>query len=212
MLPDIEDFCRLFLFRHPELAPEQASLAVGGGDAALSRRGQASLVDWMKALAPIEVDAVFAADQSQCRDSAAALATAKGVELRTDERLNDQSLGEWQGRPWDELAQTDANRVRDFFAEFGEVSAPGGESLGAAVERFLAWWAEVQPRALGQAVVVVTSGAMVTGFAAAMLGMRLSRAVSLNLPHGGLGVLDVFSNGARVATWNPSALAPEDED
>jgi len=36
--------------------------------------------------------------------------------------------------------------------------------------------------------------------------MRLSRSVSLNLPHGGLGVLDCFGNGARIATWNPTAL------
>ena len=55
-------------------------------------------------------------------------------------------------------------------------------------------------------MVIVSSGAMVTGFAAAMLGMRLSRAVCLNLPHGGFGVLDVFANGARIATWNPTAL------
>ena len=41
---------------------------------------------------------------------------------------------------------------------------------------------------------------------AAMLGMRLSRCVSLNLPHGGLGVLDVFQNGVRIGSWNPDAL------
>ena len=53
---------------------------------------------------------------------------------------------------------------------------------------------------------VVTSGTMLTGFAAAMLGMRLSRAVSLNLPHAGLGVLDIFENGVRIGSWNPGGV------
>ena len=62
------------------------------------------------------------------------------------------------------------------------------------------------PHALAQSLVVVLPGSVLTGFAAAMLGMRLSRCVSLNLPHGGLGVLDAFQNGVRIATWNPGAL------
>ena len=41
-----------------------------------------------------------------------------------------------------------------------------------------------------------------TGFAAAMLGMRLSRCLSLNLPFGGIGILDAFQNGVRIASWN----------
>jgi hypothetical protein len=36
--------------------------------------------------------------------------------------------------------------------------------------------------------------------------MRLARCVSLNLPHGGLGVLDVYQNGVRVGCWNPAAI------
>jgi hypothetical protein len=55
-------------------------------------------------------------------------------------------------------------------------------------------------------LVVVLPGALLSGFAAAMLGMRLTRSVSLSLPAGGIGALDVFENGSRVATWNLDAL------
>jgi hypothetical protein len=47
---------------------------------------------------------------------------------------------------------------------------------------------------------------LLSGFAAAMLGMRLARSVTLGLPAGGVGALDVFQNGSRVATWNLDAL------
>lgn len=204
---DVSDFCRLLLFRHPELSESFSSRAIGAGDAELGHRGQATLVEWMKLLAPVPVHAVYSANQKQSRDAAATIAATKGLEAVDEARLDDQNLGLWQGRSWEEIAAEEPDRVRDFFADFGEVAAPEGESLGAAVERFLDWWMEVQPDALGKTIAIVSSGAMVTGFAAAMLGMRLSRAVSLNLPHGALGVLDVFGNGSRISCWNPTGFA-----
>jgi broad specificity phosphatase PhoE len=96
--------------------------------------------------------------------------------------------------------------VRTFFSEFGEATAPGGESLGVAVERMLLWWQERMKPSLGKSLVVVLPGTLLGGFAAAMLGMRLSRSVTLSLPMGGIGALDVFQNGSRVSTWNVDAL------
>ena len=59
---------------------------------------------------------------------------------------------------------------------------------------------------LGKAVLVVLPGSLLGGFTAAVLGMRLPRSDSLALPFGGVGALDVFQNGSRVATWNVDAL------
>ncbi|MDA0372536.1 MAG: histidine phosphatase family protein [Planctomycetota bacterium] len=206
MLPEVADFCRLYLFRHPELAPEDAARAIGSGPARLGRRGQQAVVDWLKLLGRVDVHGVYAPDRPQCEDPAAAVAAAKGLEVVADARLRDQALGDWEGKSWDDVAREDPDRVRDFFQDFGEIQAPGGESLGQAVERFLEWWQEARLGQAGRTLVVVTSGTMLTGFAAAMLGMRLSRAVSLNLPHAGLGVLDIFENGVRIGSWNPGGV------
>lgn len=203
MLPEVTDFCRLYLFRHPELSADDQGRVIGNGAASLGRRGRESVLRWLRLLEQVRVERVAAADRPQCEDAAAAVAAQKGLEVAAEPRLRDQDMGTWQGRTWDEVARAEPDRVRDFFADFGEVAAPGGESLGQAVERFLGWWNDARPDGAGKTIVTVTSVAMLTGFAAAMLGMRLSRAVSLNLPHGGVGVLDVFQNGVRIATWNP---------
>lgn len=206
MLAAVEDFCRLILLRHPELAPTHANVVVGGGAAPLSRRGLERAAQWAGELGGVEVDAVFAPDVCQCDDAARVLAHGRGLEVRTDPRLRDQNMGLWQGRTWNEIAVAEPDAVRDFFAQFGSFAAPQGESLGVAVERVLAWWQELAPRALSQTVAVVLAGNLISGFTAAMLGMRLSRAVSLTLPHGALAVLDVFGNGARLSAWHPQAL------
>jgi broad specificity phosphatase PhoE len=115
-------------------------------------------------------------------------------------------MGRWQGRAWNDVMREEEGAVRTFFAEFGEAKAPGGESLGDAVERMLLWWTERMPKVLGKSIVAVLPGGLLSGFAAAMLGMRLARSVTLGLPAGGVGALDVFQNGSRVATWNLDAL------
>ena len=73
----------------------------------------------------------------------------------------------------------------------------------------LAWWKEQAPQGLGNAIAVVLPGAILAGLATALLGMRLSRSTSLALPHGGLGILDVYANGAKLSAWNVDALSAE---
>lgn len=206
VLPEPSDFCRLWLFRHPELDPAQGARAVGDGPAELSRRGRAQVLRWLELLKPVRIAEVWCSPQPQCLGPARALAEAQQLEANAEPRLADQHMGRWQGRAWAEVMRDEDAAVRTFFAEFGEARAPGGESLGEGVERVLSWWTERRPQVAGRSLAVVLPGSLLSGFAAAMLGMRLSRCLSLNLPHGGLGVLDVFDNGVRVASWHPDGL------
>lgn len=206
VLPDPTDCCRLWLFRHPETETALAARAVGAGAAELSRRGRNQILQWLAWLDRVEVAEVHSGPQPQCLEPARAIAQRKNVELLTNNRLRDQEMGRWQGREWAEIMRTEDAAVRAFFSEFGEAKPPDGESLGEAVERMLLWWTDTAPAVLGKNVAVVLPGSLLTGFAAAMLGMRLSRCVSLQVPHGGLGLLDVFQNGVRIAAWNPGAL------
>ena len=206
MLPAVEDFCRLFLVRHPELDVRYAGLAVGAGSAELGRRGRAAVLRWGDLLAAHPIDRVFASDQPQSAEPARAFARMRELEVELEPRLRDQDMGEWQGRAWEDLAREDPVRVREFFESFAEAEPPGGESLGQAVERMLRWWTDLAGELPGRTVVVVGSGSVLSGFAAAMLGMRLSRCISLHLPHGAMGALDVFANGVRLATWHADAL------
>src|SRR5690606_22003097 len=129
----VADFCRLILLRHPELDPKYANLAVGRGDAAIGRRGQEQLRGWLVKFAALRIDRVYAGTQPQCVDPARALAAHAQVDLEQDPRLDDQDMGRWQGRPWSEVVQQEGEAVREFFAQLGDVPAPGGESLGGAI-------------------------------------------------------------------------------
>jgi broad specificity phosphatase PhoE len=206
VLLDPVDFRRLYLFRHPELEASYQGRAVGSGAAPLSRRGRAQVLDWVGWLENVTIDAVYSSPQSQCTESALAICKPRELVPIEDARLRDQEMGEWQGRPWEELLQQDGDAVRSFFTDFGDTKAKGGENLGESVERVLAWWVEVAPGAVGKSYAVVMPGSMIAGFVAALLGLRLSRSLSLNLPHGGLGIVDAYDNGVRLQSWNPGAV------
>jgi broad specificity phosphatase PhoE len=209
VLEEPTDFCRLWLLRHPELEAAHAELAVGAGPADLNRRGRAQVLRWLELLKPTALARVASGPQPQCVGPARAIAELHQQEVLVDSRLRDQEMGRWQGRAWHGVMRDEDAAVRTFFSEFGDTAPPGGESLGEAVERMLAWWTETMSQTAGKTVVVVLSGSLLTGFAAALLGMRLSRCLSLNLPFGGVGVLDVFQNGVRIAGWNVDALRSE---
>lgn len=206
MLSEPSDFCRLWLFRHPEIDGDHAQRAVGDGPAELSRRGRSQVLRWLELAKTLAIAEVWSSPQPQCAGPARGLAEALEQEAHVDPRLRDQNMGRWQGREWSDVMRDEDGAVRTFFSEFGEATAPGGESLGTAVERMLLWWQERMKPSLGKSLVVVLPGTLLSGFAAAMLGMRLSRSVTLSLPMGGIGALDVFQNGSRVATWNVDAL------
>lgn len=207
MLPEVTDYCRLILIRHPQLQESFANVAVGGGRAELSRRGKQRVLEWIELLKGTEIDVVIASDQPQSSQPAAAFARERGLEVGQEECLRDQDMGKWQGRSWDEVVEEDAVPVRQFFENFGETVPPDGESLVQTVDRMLTWWKGTAAEGAGKTFAVVTAGSVIAGFASAMLGVRLSRCMSLSLPHGGIGVIDVFSNGVRMSAWNLDSLA-----
>ena len=90
MLPEVTDYCRLILIRHPQLHESVANVAVGAGHAELSRRGKQRAIEWIELLKETEIDVVLASDQPQSSQPAAAFARDRGLEVGQDERLRDQ--------------------------------------------------------------------------------------------------------------------------
>ncbi len=209
MLADPEKCCRVVLFRHPELADADRGRAVGGGDATLSRRAATHAIEVLRALAPLSIDHVFSSPAAHCRRSAEAIAQDRGLVVTTDERLRDQNLGSWQGRPWTALHQDEPELMRDFFADYGLVAPPGGESLSDAVDRTLEWWSASVEAFEDQCIVVVSAAPLLSGFAARLLGVSIRRAPALSLPAAAFGILDVFRDGAFLRSWHPLSLSEE---
>jgi probable phosphoglycerate mutase len=206
MLANVENCARLVLLRHPELEASAQHQALGHRPAALSRRGHASQLEVLRRLADLGIDQVFTCDLPQAAELAIAIAKDRGLEAIHEPRLRDQEMGQWEGESWQELGQRDKVLVAEFFSNFSQVAPPGGESLTEALARVMDWWRELAPECRDQTVLVVANTPLLSGFAAALVGLPLRRSLALGLPPAGFGVLDVFGDGAVVRTWHPGAL------
>jgi len=206
MLSEPTQCARLVLVRHPGLAERYRSVALGRGEAELSRRGRQYTLTLMRSLTGVQVDRVFSPPVKHCQEVAEAFVRDRGLEVETDERLHDQALGEWEGHGWDDLGRRDEALVRDFFRDYGLVAPPSGETLADAVDRMLVWWNELVPSVDGKTVLLVAAAPILSGFTARLLGLSIRRAPALSLPAGAFGILDVYGDGAVIRTWHPLCL------
>ncbi len=205
MLEEPEDCSRLILLKHPRLADPSRDLALGRGDADLSRRGRAQVLVLAETFESLGIDRVLSAPARHCVETAEALGKRLGLEVEREDRLADQDLGDWEGRSWPEIRVLDEGRLLEFFADYGTSAPPGGESLCDAVDRWIDWWEEERESARKRRLLLVGSGRVLQGFAARLLGLSIRRAPALTLPDGAFGILDAYRDGAVLRSWHPFA-------
>lgn len=167
----------LYLVRHGESDFESSAFTVGvrgsQWDPPLSAKGreQARLLAERLQSMPEPV-ALHCSPMRRARETAAKFLSHSGLEITIDEDLAEAYLGEWEGKPFEEILATDElmlHRIRNQEPIWRH--APGAEELGAlrarvrgAVERALS------ARSSGN-VLVVCHGGVINAYVAPLLGV-----------------------------------------
>jgi broad specificity phosphatase PhoE len=117
--------------RHGETPPNRDGLLLGRSDVALTDRGRDQAKRLAEALSGLDVAHVLASPLRRACDTAAPIAAACGQTVELDERLIEIDYGEWEGRPFTDLASDVVERWR----HDGGFVPPGGESLEVVADR-----------------------------------------------------------------------------
>lgn len=183
----------IYLIRHGETDWNASGKLQGQTDVPLNDRGReqaAAVARYMAENFSLSKSArTPAADLSDCRpvtvcyssplsralDTAAAIATACGLDITTDDRLKESHLGAWQGMTW-AAAESRYGREISTWKRDPDADVCGAESERARFHRASACIAEIVLRHPGQGVVVVAHGGMLE-----QLG-RLWKAVPFGRP------------------------------
>lgn len=122
-----------------------------------------------------------------------------------DPRLDEQDFGEWDGRPWRELADTSAPQLRDWLADWIDHAAPAGESFRALETRVADWLdalaSDHPPDAL---LLVSTHAGPIRALLCRALAMPLERALQLDLAHGRVTALRQRRGRFELSYFNAS--------
>jgi broad specificity phosphatase PhoE len=117
-------------------------------------------------------DAVIASPRERTQETASAIASACGLGVGTDERLDEIDFGEaWTGKTWDAL-NGDPAWIR-WNAERGTARTSGGESMGEVQARAVAALADVASRHSDGAVVIVTHADIIKAVVCHVLDLPL---------------------------------------
>ena len=123
-------------------------------------------------------------------------------ELTVEPALIEQSLGEWQGLPHEELPPKLVLTKHPFWPLAGDEKPPGGESMVEVIARVAAALERLTGEHQGEDVVIVSHGGTIRAAVAHCLGVHPDSALHLSINNLSLTCLTRYPEGWRVACVN----------
>ncbi len=128
----------LYLVRHGEAEGNITNRTHGITNTDLTPRGREQLTFLRRRFEPVPVDAVYASPLLRAQKTALAIAAPKGLAVRTDPELREQSMGVFEDASWHELLARFPQETERWLADSEGYCLPGGESrieAGRRMER-----------------------------------------------------------------------------
>lgn len=147
----------LFLVRNGETAWNAEGRYQGQADPALNERGAEQAKRLGDTLKGIEFDVAYTSDLGRAQSTAEILAE-DGLWVFTDSRWRELSFGEWEGKRFEEIAELDTARLREWVKDPIASPPPGGESMEQLSERVRTAAAELCEQYPHGNVLVITHG------------------------------------------------------
>lgn len=187
---------KLYLVRHGE-AEGSDGRAVGHLDLPLSDLGTRNMEALAASWQGPSLVRLFASDLRRAADSARILAKRFGVEppdLIVDARLREVSFGDWEGRAWDEVYETDRQRYDAWSERWWDLAPPGGESFADLGVRVLSWLQDLRE---GEDAVVVAHGGSIRALLVELLAIPRERAFDLQLSPARVSAVEIRDQGCQ---------------
>jgi len=124
---------------------EQARIESTPG-APLAESGQKDVQDASRELAGLAITTIYASGGQAEQETAALLAGALGVKVRTRKDLRELDYGLWQGLTHEEIRRRQPKLFRQWTEAPGSLRPPGGETLQEAAKRLKAAVKDIRKR------------------------------------------------------------------
>lgn len=207
---------RLILVRHAETTANQEQRWYGALDAPLTPRGERQVEATARRFAQWTedpVDAIYSSPLPRARRTAAAIAQSLDLELLIDDGLREFSIGDWEGRTYRELMETE--RLWERWAEDPTFAPPNGESPLTFGRRAVEALKKLAEAHACQSIVAVTHGGVISCALDAWLGNQSGEWIRWDPPNCAVSALEW--NGERwhgkmvndISHLPPDAVAAE---
>lgn len=172
----------LWLVRHGQTDWNIQRRFQGHTDIPLNAEGIAQARDLAATLNESHISAVYSSDLNRALQTAGILAEGKSIPVIRDKRLREISMGEWEGKIWQDVNQNLTKELLQLNNNPVHGRAAGGESLAEVAERVKEFADEIAMKYPGQIVLVVSHGLSLGALHCMSAGLPLAQARNM-IPH-----------------------------
>ena len=169
---------KLILVRHTSVAVERG-VCYGQTDVGLNSTFPEEAAVVKDALAAYDVDEAYCSPLTRCRRLAEFCGYGEAV---VDSRLLEMSFGEWEMKRFDDI---DDPRLQEWYADYINIAATGGESVVMQRDRFLDFVDSINDGS-DKTVLVFTHNGILMQALVCFRGMTFDEVLSLKLPYGAI--------------------------
>jgi probable phosphoglycerate mutase len=199
----------IIIVRHGQTEWNIKGIRQGHLDSRLTERGMAQATALGQRLGREKFTALYSSDLGRAMETAREIARVTGHEIVTDARLRERHLGIFQGLNAEEITTKYPEERRLMRSSGPTYVIPGGESMAQQVARNVEFLDHLAQKHVGETVVVVTHGGVVSGFFRHTLAIPLDAPRRFEFVNAGLNVFAHDEGIWLLLTWGDvSHLAP----
>lgn len=151
----------VLLARHGETDDNVPPLRFQGWrDTPLNDTGRSQSRELAERVAEMGITSLFSSDLIRALETAQIVGSRIGLEPCVDQRLREANRGEWEGRPFEEVAASEPERFAAWRRAGANWRFPGGESLQEQLDRVSECVDEIGEQAELPALVVCHGGSI----------------------------------------------------
>jgi broad specificity phosphatase PhoE len=195
------------LMRHGAHDLLDRALAGRAEGVGLNERGREQAQDLVSRLESRRIDAIYSSPRQRARETAAPLASRRGLPILSCEEFDEIDFGDWTGRSFEQL-RADQPGWNVWVEQRSIACPPGGEPFSRVCARALAGIERLARANPNQHVAIVSHGDVIKAVLAGVLGMSLDHLERLEIAPASLSIVAVEGDWRQVKLVNESPPAP----
>lgn len=199
---DRQEITRIWLIRHGEPTPESRGRCYGRLDVGLSPAGYQQVRSVGERLCEEPISAIYASPRKRTTESAELLAQRRSCSVVIEERLREIDFGDFEGKRYEEIAQTHPEIYRQWMEHPTETKFPNGEDFRQMQKRVLESAHEIYDRHRGDTIAIISHGGVNRILLAEALGVSAANIFRIAQRYASLNLLTLIGEYASVELMN----------
>ncbi len=202
------DTCLMFLIRHGATEANTARpprLQGRGVNLSLSQEGCRQAEQTATFLASEPLAAIYSSPLKRAAETAGHIAAKRQLSVESIAELVEVDVGNWEGRSWAEIGETELAAYQLFLADPGSHGYSGGENMQQVQDRVTPALDHVLRQNLGRVIAVVGHNVVNRAYLSGVLGLPIAKSRNLIQDNCGINLLTHRAGETKLITCNAVA-------